>query len=35
MEEIIKTIDRKLRNLTRDELMRVLEYILLLMRMRD
>lgn len=35
MEEIIKTINRKLRDLTRDELMRVLEYILLLMRMRD
>lgn len=34
MEEIIKTIDRKLRDLTRDELMRVLEYILLIVRMR-
>lgn len=35
MEEIIKTIDRKLRDLTKDELMRVLEYILLVTRMRD
>lgn len=35
MEEIIKTINHKLRDLTRDELMRVLEYILLVMRMRD
>lgn len=34
MEEIIKTIDRKLRDLTRDELMRVLEYVLLVIRMR-
>lgn len=34
MEEIIKTINHKLRDLSKDELMRVLEYILLLMRMR-
>lgn len=34
MEEIIKTIDHKLRDLSKDELMRVLEYILLVMRMR-
>ena len=34
MEEIIKTINHKLRDLSKDELMRVLEYILLVMRMR-